>query len=98
MNRLHPDLKRLMAWSSRSLPPEPDEAPLGFAGRVVAAWNSAHTPSLFAQLQRLAWSSAWASAPVILCGAVFLVSQAQVPEPVAGLASALRFLVSNFTQ
>ena len=98
MNRLHPGLKRLMTWSSRSLPPEPDGPPLGFAGRVVAAWNPARAPSLFAQLQQLAWSSAWAAAPVILCGAVFLVSQAQVPEPVAGLASALRFLASSFTQ
>jgi hypothetical protein len=98
MNRLHPDLKRLMIWSSRSLPPETDGAPFGFAARVVAAWNPARTPSLLAQLQQLAWSSAWASAPVILCGAVFLASQAHVPEPVAGLSSALRFLVSNFTR
>jgi len=98
MNRLHPDLKRLMAWSSRSLPPEPDGAPFGFAGRVVAAWNPDKTPSLFTEFQRVAWSAAWVSVPVILCGVVFLAGQSQVPEPVAGLSSALRHLVSNFTQ
>lgn len=98
MNRLHPDLKRLMIWSGRASPPQPEEAPFGFAGRVVAAWTPAQAPTLFLELQRIAWASACVSAAVMLCGVLVLVSQAHAPEPAAAFSSALRFLASSLIQ
>jgi len=98
VNRLDSDLKRLMNWARRALPRQPEEAPLGFAARVVAAWTPARVPTLLLELQQLAWALAWVSAAVMLCGVVVLLSQAHAPEPAAGFSSALRFLASSLIQ
>ncbi len=95
--KLHPDLKRLLILSGQG-PPPPEAAPFGFAARVVAAWTPARKPTLLFELQRVAWSSAFVSLVVILCGVVVLLSQADAPEPATGLSSAVRFLVSNIIQ
>lgn len=95
MNKPNSELKRLMAWASRAAPPRPEEAPFGFAGRVVAKWNPNRARSLWFELQHLAWPSAFASAGVILAGLVVLLAQTGVPEPAATLSSALPFLVNN---
>lgn len=98
MNRLDPDLKRLMNWSGRALRGQPEEAPFGFASRVAAAWTPAQAPTLLLELQKIAWTSASVSAAVMLCGVLVLASQAHAPEPAAAFSSALRFLANSLTQ
>jgi hypothetical protein len=98
VNRLDSDLKRLMAWAGRALPRQPEEAPFGFAGRVVAAWKPAQAPTLFLELQRIALVCACVSVAVALCGVLVLASQAHAPEPADAFSSALRFLASSLAQ
>jgi hypothetical protein len=96
MNRLDPELKRLLRWSSRAGAPGGDEAPFGFAQRVAAANAPKRVVDLMSELQRVAWSSACLAGVVILCGILFLVKQPQAPETASDLTSALQFLASNF--
>ena len=99
MNRLDPNLKRLMTWSRRAAPAprESEEAPFGFATRVVASWNPARTGSLLSELKQVAWTSGCVAIVVILCGLIVLAGQAHAPEPATGIPSALSFLASNLT-
>jgi hypothetical protein len=94
MNRLDPDLKRLMTWS-RSAPPLPEKAPFGFVGRVVA--NNASLQGLppFLVLQKLLGFSAWISAAVILCGGIFLISQIRQPASVFDFMPAYQFVARS---
>ena len=99
MNRLHPDLKRLIDWAKRSQPLEPPEvAPFGFAGRVVASRNRLRSRTLLSDLQGMALASACLSVVVILCGLIVLARQDHAPEPANSLPSALSFVASNLHQ
>lgn len=95
MNRLDPDLKRLMKWSRRAPESLPSEAPPGFSGRVVARREVAPSASPLSALHKLASIAAWASALVIVCGVLFLVSQARAPKLATDFSSAAQFLASN---
>jgi hypothetical protein len=95
MNQLDPHLKRLFTWTHRGSPAQPEAAPFGFAGRVVALRKTVKNGSLLFELKQLAWTSACVSLAVIICGAALLISQGHAPEPVTGLPTALSFLVSN---
>jgi hypothetical protein len=99
MNRLNADLKRLLTWSRRGALPErdPEEAPCGFASRIVASWSPAQNGSLLAELRQFAWASTCVALVVIMCGFIVLVRQPQAPEPAAGIPSALSFVASNLT-
>lgn len=99
MNRLDPDLKRLLRWSRRGALPkrEPEEAHFGFASRVAASWNPARNGSLLSELKQFAWASCCVALVVITCGLIVLVRQPQAPEPAAGIPPALSFVASNLT-
>ena|SRR2546425_9703907 len=94
MNRLDPDLKRLMRWA-RQAPPRAEQAPFGFASRVVA--NSGAQPALPAilTLQRWVGLSAWFSAAVILCGGIFFASQIRDSASVFNFAPAYQFVARS---
>jgi len=95
-NSLDPDLKRLMKWSRGSSPPQSEDAPFGFAGRVAASLDRpAEPPTLLLQLQQIAWSSVWVSVAILICGMIVLMSQATKPKPASEFSSALSFLASN---
>ena len=98
MNRLNPELKRLMSWSSRAPSAGQDLAPFGFGGRVVARKMPGRGVTFVSELQQIAWSTACVAVVVILCGVVVLASQAQTPAAAADLSSALQFLASNLHQ
>ncbi len=93
MNRLDPDLKRLMIWSRHAPPPaSPDDAPLGFSSRVVAGWHLESPIAPILDLQRYVAIAAWASALVILCGVLFFVNQTRAPKLAVDFTSAAQFL------
>jgi hypothetical protein len=94
MNKLDSELKRLMTWAGRATPAEREEAPLGFANRIVAL-RPAQARSLLIDLKQIAWTSACVSLAVILGGLVVLARQVHAPEPARGIPSALSFLASN---
>jgi hypothetical protein len=94
MNKLDPELKRLMTWAGRAAPAQKEEAPFGFANRVVAL-RPAQPGSLLIALRQIALTSACVSLAVILGGLVVLARQVHAPEPARGIPSALSFLASN---
>ena len=53
MNRLNPELKRLMNWARHGLAPKPDLAPPDFSGRVLARLESEQPAPALAVLERL---------------------------------------------
>lgn len=75
MNRLTPELHRLITWAKAAPQPEPPPAPAGFAARVSARWCRRAAPDLFLTWQRAVWASAWAAAAIIGLGLVLLSSQ-----------------------
>lgn len=97
MSKLNPELKRLMAWSGRAAPGQPEEAPFGFASRVVARWSPKKARTLFFELQQLVWPSVLVSVAVIVGGMLVMLNQARLPEPASAFSSALPFLMNNLT-
>jgi hypothetical protein len=95
MNELDPDLKKLIKWSREASPSRPNEAPFGFAGRVLASRNGVQAPTLFQELQQAAWGLRWASLALIICGGLVLAMQRSAPPPTGELSSALSYLASN---
>lgn len=75
MNRLPPELSRLLAWAQQAPKIAPPPVPPGFAARVARNWNRANVPDLVLIWQRAIWASAWAAAAVIGLGLVLLNSQ-----------------------
>ena len=95
MNRLDPDLKRLLR---RSRTPQADaraEAPLGFAGRVVAGWQRATPESAAQGLNRLFATVAWTAALVVVGCGLFLLQQAREPRLIAEFSTAAQFLAKT---
>ena len=77
MNRLDPDLKRLMSWARRAPEPEPAEVPFGFSTRVVARWHPEESPTLLAAWQRAVTFAGWVSGLIIIVGVAFFLTQQQ---------------------
>jgi len=95
MNKLDPDLKRLLQWARAASPPEPEEAPFGFSARVLAAGRPVQAPTLFPELRRTAWALSFASLALIVYAGLVLISQRSAPPPAAEFSSALSFLASD---
>ncbi len=75
MKHVDAELKRLFLWA-RQAPNEPvEEAPLGFAGRVVARAQVAQSVALAVGWQRAISVSVWASIGLILFGSALLAAQ-----------------------
>jgi hypothetical protein len=94
MNRLHPDLKRLMRLANRA-PSSSNEVPYGFSTRVVANWRAGAPCQEGTALQRIFATVSWASALVIVCCGLFLANQARVPKPATDFTIAAQFLAKN---
>jgi hypothetical protein len=75
MNRLTPELQRLITWAKAAPEAAPPQAPPGFASRVSARWFNAPLPDLLMIWQKAVWASAWAAAAIIGLGLVLLNSQ-----------------------
>ena len=96
MNKLDPDLKRLLQWSGRAPAAKLEEVPFGFSGRVLAAKRQPQLPTLLQELQRAAWGLTCASLALILCAGFLWIRQRSTPPPAEEVPSALSFLASNF--
>jgi len=75
MNRLTPELQRLITWAKAAPDAAPPQAPAGFASRVSARWFNAPPADPFMIWQKAIWASAWAAAAIIGLGLVLLNSQ-----------------------
>jgi hypothetical protein len=75
MNQLSPELKKLLSWAKQAPREGPNDAPAGFATRVVAHWNSSPAFSLLGVWQKAIWRSAWAAAAVIILGLALITAQ-----------------------
>jgi hypothetical protein len=75
MNRLSPELEKLITWARRAPQVPPAAAPMGFAARVAANWGAPSPLNLFAIWQKAIWGSAWAAAAVIVLGIALLTAQ-----------------------
>jgi hypothetical protein len=75
MNRLDPNLKRLMQWSRLAPSNLPKEAPFGFANRVLANVPRANEDATTLILEKVLKTSIWISCSIILLGCIFLTSQ-----------------------
>jgi len=95
MNRLDPDLKRLLKWAREASPSRLEEAPFCFSGRVLASIKRVQAPTLLQELQQTAWGLACASLALIICGGLVLVSQPSAPAPAAEISSVLNFVANN---
>jgi hypothetical protein len=75
MNRLTPELQRLITWAKAAPEAAPPQTPGGFASRISARCFNAPTPDPLVIWQKAVWASAWAAAAVIVVGLVLLSSQ-----------------------
>jgi hypothetical protein len=98
MNELDPALKRLMRWGRAAAQAQADEAPFGFAGRVLACRQRTQDRTLLFELQQTALGLACASLVVILCGGFVLLRQPSPPPPAAELSTALTFVANHLPQ
>ncbi len=98
MNELDPSLKRLLTLSRTAPATEPEQAPFGFCGRVVATGKPARPMTLVEELQQRALGIACASLVVVVAGAVVLLSQRASTAPEPEISSALNFVANNFLQ
>jgi hypothetical protein len=98
MSKLDPGLKRLIKLSRAAEVPAPEEAPLGFPGRVVAYAKRAEPTTLLQELQQRAWGIAYASLALVIAGALVLLSQRASAAPEPEISSALNFVANNLLQ
>ena len=98
MNRLDPGLRRLLQWAHRAPPSKAEDAPFGFAGRVLAARKPVPASTIFEELQRAALGLSCVAAALIVCGAIVLRSEQSSPPPTEEVSSALNFLASNLAR
>jgi hypothetical protein len=97
MNKLDPDLQRLLKWA-REVSPQPAEAPFGFTSRVLVERRPALIPTLLHSLQRTAWTLTCASLVLIVCCGLVLKIWHSSPPPTEEFSSALSFFASNLPQ
>lgn len=98
MNELDPSLKRLFKLSRTELAPEPEQAPFGFAGRVVGGAKLARPITFIEELQQKAWGIVWASFALVVAAALVLLSQRASAAPEPEISSALNFVANNLMQ
>lgn len=98
MNPLDPSLKRLLKLSRTAPTSEPEQAPFGFFGRVVAAAKPAQPTTLVEELQQRAWGITCASLALVVAGALVLLSQRASAAPEPEISSALNFVANNLLQ
>jgi len=98
MNKLDPSLKRLLKLSRAATAPEPEQAPFGFSGRVVASAKPAQPTTLLQELQQTAWGIACASLALLVCGGLVLLNQRASATPEPEISSALNFVANNILQ
>lgn len=75
MNRLSPELKRIMQWARQAQPHPLTGPPFGLSQRVVQAWLGAEATDPLTIWQQAVWKSAWPAAAVILIGLALLTAQ-----------------------
>lgn len=75
MNRLTPELERLIVWARQAPELRPKAPPAGFAVRVARCWCAPSPNSLIGIWQEAIWGSAWAAAAVIVLGLALLGAQ-----------------------
>jgi hypothetical protein len=95
MNRLDPDLKRLLRLSREEASTASTDAPFGFAGRVVAGWQEASAEPAVQGLNRLFSTVAWTAAAVVAGCGLFLLQQAREPRLVSEFSTAAQFLAKT---
>ena len=98
MNQLDPELKRLLKWAGKASASEPEAAPFGFSGRVLASRRVVRGPTLFEELQRTAWGLSCMALGLILCGALVFISERSSPPLTEEFSSALSFLATDLPQ
>ncbi|SRR5882757_3058997 len=98
MNELDPGLKRLLNLSCSAAVSAPEEAPLGFPGRVLASARQPQPATLLHELQQTAWKIACASLVLLICSALVLLSQRASATPEPEISSALNFVANNLLQ
>jgi hypothetical protein len=100
MSPLDPNLKRLLMHSRRALTEQdqlPNEAPFGFASRVVGAWSPASPVSVLSDLQRHARLSSCLAVVVIVIGGAVFLGWTRAPHPASGLPTALSFAANQLS-
>jgi hypothetical protein len=95
MNRLDPDLKRLLRRSRPAVHERPDAAPFGFAGRVVAGWSGKNPESKEPGLHRLFAAVAGLACLLILGSGLFLFQQTRTPGLASDFSSAAQFVANT---
>jgi hypothetical protein len=95
MNKLNPELKRLIQRARQGSTSAPEEAPFGFAARVVASRRRVQNTTFFQELQHTAWAITVVSLAIITLWGLVLVTQRTASAPAPELPSALSFLASN---
>lgn len=100
MNPLDSDLKRLLAHSRQSQASAEvlsQEAPPGFASRVVAARSPLAPVSVLGDIQRHARLSSYLAVAVIVAGVAVYLGRPRAPHPASGLPTALSFAANQLS-
>lgn len=95
MNHLNPELKRLLQRARQAPAMSPDEAPFGFASRVLARAGSGQAGLEAPPWQRVLALSGWASAILIGVCLVWLATQASHRQTAYDFAPAYQALAQN---
>ena len=96
MNKMSPELKKLMSWAKQAPSDSPINAPAGFATRVVAQWDSSSGFSLVGIWQKAIWGSAWAAAAVIVLGLALITAQKRQTNSAYDLSPAYQVVSTQF--
>lgn len=75
MNRLSPELQRLITWARQAPVAQQRVISPGFASRVAAHWCAPPPLSLVGIWQKAVWGSAWAATAVIVVGLALITVQ-----------------------
>jgi len=75
MNRLKPELQKLVNWARQAPPRFPPTMPEGFDRLVVRDWLAESATDFVALWQTIVWKSAWAAIAVILLGLAMLSAE-----------------------
>ena len=94
MNRLDPELKRLLRRSRPATGEQTTEMPFGFSGRVVADWAGKRSEPKDPGRHRLFATVVWASCLVIAGCGLFLVQQSRTPRLASDFSTAAQFLAN----
>jgi hypothetical protein len=88
MNRLNPELKRLLSWARQAPALPPAEIPLGFSQRIATRWSGWPTRDLTGMWQRAILRSLWPATAVIVVGLAILIVQRFTSNSFYGLSQA----------